>query len=258
MIFDRPSREPLPDKQFGDVQHAAGKAFASLVPGLGEAFGLVLASPIERRRADWFRDLEARLRELENCVEGFRFDDLGQNEQFVSATLQATQAALRTHQKQKLEALRNAVANVAQGREPSADRQQQFISLVDRFSETHLVLLHFFKDPAAYFQSRGKPVPRIELQTKLLAHQLVCNAMPELRDQTQSPSQDRTAASFQFIELILRELVSAKLIALEPLNETWAVPKFDQNPATSPVKPLTTHLGEDFLAFVAGPPAETR
>jgi hypothetical protein len=204
---------------------------------------------LKRRRTDWFTDLEARLRELENRVEGFRFDKLNSNEQFVSATLQATQAAIKTHQVEKLDALRNAVVSVAAGREPCVDRQHQFISLVDRFSDVHLALLRFFGNPAAYFQSRGKEVPRIQLQIKFPVHQLVYDAMPELRGQAQSPSPDRTAASFQFIDFILDDLVSAKLIALERLSGSWAVPKFDRNPVPSLVNPMITHLGEDLFDF---------
>ena len=79
------------------------------------------------------------------------------------------------------------------------------------------------------------------------------DAMPELGQQVKSTSADRTYASFQFIELILADLVSAKLIHLERVNETWSIPKFDQNPVPSPVKQLATHLGEDFLAFIAEP-----
>lgn len=76
MIFERPSRDPFPEKQLDDFRYAAGKAVASLVPGLGEAFGLILTSPLEKRRLEWFADLETRLRDLEGRVEGFKFDDL--------------------------------------------------------------------------------------------------------------------------------------------------------------------------------------
>ena len=104
-IFDEPSRQPLPQPTFEDVAHAGRKGLLSLIPFVGgvgsELLGL-LSSPVAERRDDWFADLERRLRDLKGRVQGFRFDDLGQNQQFVSATLQATQAALRTHQAEKL------------------------------------------------------------------------------------------------------------------------------------------------------------
>lgn len=255
-IFDRPSMEPLPEADFEDVKHTAGKAFASLVPGVSELWGLVLAAPIEKRRDDWLRDLESRLRELEKRIDGFRFEDLSQNEEFVSAMMQATQAALKTHQTEKIEALRNAVINVALHNEPDADRQQQFVAMVDRFTATHLSLLRFFNDPAGYFQAQGRAAPLIQPQDrepviKLLAYQLVTDAMPNIREQVRSPDGDRTAAAFQFIEGTISDLVFAKLISLDRHQETWSVPKFDRSPVPTPVKPLITHLGEDFLAFIS-------
>lgn len=261
MIFDEPSRKPLPKTpESDDVVHAVKKGFASFVPMGAELFEL-LTTPLAHRRDDWLEDLARRLRDLEGKVEGFNFDDLGKNEQFVSATLQATQDALRTHQKEKLDALKNAVMNVALGHEPDTDRQQHFLALIDRFSDTHLILLRFFKEPTTYFQRAGRPIPMVHLPTvepvrKLLAYQLVTDAMPSLSQQLKSPLPERSAAFFQFVESVLGDLVFAKLIALDRLNDTWSVPKFDRNPEPTPVKPLITHLGEDFLAFITEPREE--
>ena len=146
-IFRRPSQDPLPeDLSIEDVGHAAVQAVTSLVPGLSNALALVLVPPLIQRRNDWLKDLESRLRELENQVRDFHFDDLQHNEQFVSATLQATQVALRAHHTEKLEALRNAVLNVAISRSPSEDLQLIFLNLIDRFTPMHLNILRFCLD----------------------------------------------------------------------------------------------------------------
>jgi hypothetical protein len=186
--------------------------------------------------------LERRLRDQEARVSGFRFDDLGKNEQFVSATLQATQAVLKTHEKEKHEALRNAVLNVALGRELSADRQTMFLALAERFTVFHLTVLRFFNDPARYFQDRGQPVPTVDVGTRLLASDFIRKAMPNLDDQIKSLA-DRPGSVSQFVDLILGELVSAKLIALDVLHGTWAVPRFGGMPTAAAVNPVTTHLG---------------
>ncbi len=170
--------------------------------------------------------------------------------------MQATQAALKTHQTEKLKALRNAVINVALRNEPDADRQQQFVAMVDRFTRTHLSLLRFFSDPAGYFQAQSRAVPMVQPQDrepviKLLAYQLVNDAMPNIREQVKSPHGDRSAAAFQFIEGTISDLVSAKLVSLDRHQETWSVPKLDRLPTPTPIKPLITHLGEDFLAFIS-------
>ncbi len=156
-IFDEPSRKPLPQPTLEDFQRAAAKGVFSSIPVVGGvAAGLLglLSSPVSQRRDDWLSDLERRLHDLEDGVKGFRFDDLGQNEQFISATLQATQAALRTHQAEKIEALRNAVLNVAAGNAPGDDQQLIFLNLIDSFTPTHLHVLHLFQNPEAAARER--------------------------------------------------------------------------------------------------------
>jgi hypothetical protein len=143
-LLDEPSRKPLPQPTFEDVTYAGRKGLASIIPFVGgaasELLGL-LSSPLAQRRDDWFEDLARRLLDLEGNVEGFHFEDLSQNEQFVSATLQAMQAALRTHQEEKLKALRNAVLHVASGDAPNEHHQTVFLSLIDRFTPVHIDLL---------------------------------------------------------------------------------------------------------------------
>jgi hypothetical protein len=120
-----------------------------LVGSAGSELLCLLSSPVAERRDDWFEDLQRRLQELEGRVAGFKFENLQNNEQFVSTTLQATQAALRTHQQEKLEALRNAVLNTALGKQPDDDRQAIFLSLIDSLTPAHLRMLKFFDETKA-------------------------------------------------------------------------------------------------------------
>jgi hypothetical protein len=262
-LTPRSHLEPAPDPTAFDHAMMAAKvgalAFTPALPflGPGVAFIDLLTAPLRgKRMSDWCEGIRLRVNDLSQKVEGFTWEKLEKDEAFFSAFAQATQAAIKTHQKEKLEALRNAVLNVALGKEPDADRQQQLLGMLDRFSETHLTILRFFNDPASYFRAREKPVPMIhspsrEAVIKLLAYQLIVDAMPSLREQIKSPHADRTSASFQFIEATLSDLISAKLVWLDRHQETWAVPKFDNAPAPSPVKKLTTHLGDDFLSLIS-------
>src|SRR5205085_4621896 len=99
---------------------------------------------------DWLRDLENRLRELEEHVRSFRFDKLGENQEFVSVTLQATKAAIKTHQTEKVTAFRNAVLNVAAGKAPVVEKQAIFLQCVNRFESLHLKLLSFMEAPMKF------------------------------------------------------------------------------------------------------------
>lgn len=256
--------EPAPEPAAFDYGLMIAKVAALAFPHcLGPAVGFfdLLTAPARGRRMnEWCEELRLRLNELSQKVNRLTPEALAKDEAFFSAFAQATQAALRTHQQEKLAALKNAVINAALGHEPDADRQQQFVALVDRFADKHLVLLHFFKDPARFFQAKGKPVPEVpfssqEFPRKLLVYDLVQDAMPQLIHSLQSTIAQRTAAPYQFIELVLQDLVSAKLIALERHKETWAVPKFDANRQPTPVRPLITHLGEEFLSFISEPEA---
>ena len=259
MLFDEPSRQPLPNEpELADHRAAVIKGALGSIPVLGnvlaEELGLLLAPPLTQRRDAWLEDLARRLRDLEAKITGFRFDDLCNNEQFVSATAQATQAVLRTHQVEKLAALRNAVLNVATGKELDTDRQAQFVALVDRFASAHLTLLRFFQDPAGHFSRRGIAPPATFSQAELLAYQLVSAAMPEFCQQMQSPSTDRSASKFQLLQMFFDDLTSAKLIALKRIkdNEAWVIPRFS-HPVPYPLAPLTTDLGDDFLTFIGEP-----
>ena len=138
---------PKPDK--ADVLHRIEKAALSLTPPTGviaELFGL-LESPLERRRAQWFERLWEALRELEQRVAGFTVDSLGENEQFVTAVLHATQMAIRSHQEEKLDALRNAVLNVAAGSTLDEDVQLAFLGAVDALTPSHIRLLQSLRTP---------------------------------------------------------------------------------------------------------------
>jgi len=144
----------LPQRTTGDYVHTAAKAALSAVPVVGgpaaELFALVLASPLEKRRDAWLQEIYESLKRLEQQVSGFKIEDLSKNEVFVSATIQATQIALRTHQEEKREALRNALLNVIRDKSLEEETQIFFFALIDLFTVTHLEVLRLFADPAKF------------------------------------------------------------------------------------------------------------
>ncbi len=79
------------------------------------------------------------------------------SEEFNSALLQARMIAARTHQEEKLEALRNAVLNVAVATVPLEDQQLIFLNLIDRFTPIHLQLLSHI----------GVHTPRLKVENEL-------------------------------------------------------------------------------------------
>jgi len=119
---------------YSDYAHAGVKAGLSLFPIIGgpisEFFSMIIAPPLSKRREEWMGIIYQELVRLETEIDGFRIDNLKDNEQFISVLLYATNIAMRTHQKEKIEALRNAVINSATDLPLEDDIQFIFLNLI--------------------------------------------------------------------------------------------------------------------------------
>jgi len=81
------------------------------------------------------------LKALEAEIEGFKMENLCDNEAFVSALVHASRVAIRNHQEEKLEALRNAVLNAALPNAPEESSELMFLDFVDSFTPWHIKVL---------------------------------------------------------------------------------------------------------------------
>lgn len=149
----------LPQATGWDHAHLAVKAALSALPVVGapaaELFATIIAPPLARRRDEWLQSLANGLFSITEKVAGFNAESLAQNEAFVSVTMQASRAALQTHNKEKIEALRNAVLNVAVGRAPDEDEQAVFLSYIETLTTWHIRMLKFFEAPMRMAAARG-------------------------------------------------------------------------------------------------------
>lgn len=227
--------DPPNERSAGDVGHAFTKALAASVPVAGGALSVlldnVLTAPIEKRKQAWLQDLAGTINELVDTVEEITSERLSNDEAFITAALQATQIALRNHQEEKLEALRNAIINSALRNEPDEDLQLQFIRLIDRLTPWHLRLLALLDNPREYMQANeivnpgwgmGGPIAVIE------------HCFPELRTRT------------EFCQQLVRELQVEGLIGQgQFLNVTMTGDGMMQN--------RTVEAGRRFLAFITNP-----
>lgn len=204
-----------------DYAHALAKAGLSALPVVGgpavELFQVLVQPPIERRRTEWMQRVGERLQGLEQ--QGLKLEDLQTNDQFITAVLQATTVAVRTHQEQKLLALRNAVLNIACGAGPEETIQHLLLSFIDDFSAMHLRVLAFARLPA--------PPPGMPMGA--LGHVLE-NNIPELKG-------SETLYTQLWKDLYVRGLVNT-----ESLNVTMSANGLSQS-RTSP-------LGESLLNLI--------
>jgi hypothetical protein len=142
---------PLPQPTLGDHVHLAVKAVLSALPVAGgpaaELFAAIIAPPLARRRDAWLQSVADGLDALRQKTDGFDPVSLANNSAFVSVALQASRAAIQTHQNEKLEALRNAVLNVAAGRATDEDEQAMFLGYIETLTGWHIRMLKFFEAP---------------------------------------------------------------------------------------------------------------
>jgi hypothetical protein len=148
----RADRYPEPSDT--DIAQGAAKVALAAIPVVGgpiiEVLSMVLTPSVTRRRDQWFRELADGLDHLEKKVEGFRVQELHNNEVAVSAIIQATRTAVSTHQEEKRRALRNAVLNIILSKSSDEERQQVFLNLIEVLSVTHLEILKLFANPIAF------------------------------------------------------------------------------------------------------------
>jgi hypothetical protein len=212
----------VPQRSKGDVAHAIVTAGLSAVPMLGgpavELFRYLVQPPLDKRCEAWMKEVGENLQQLEK--KGLDLDKLLGNEPFISAVMQASQAALRTHKAEKLAALRNAVLNIATGQAPEETVQHLLLSFVDQLSEMHLRIIKVFSAPVA---PPGLSMGGLE---NVLEHNI-----PELRGQR------------ELYDQLWRDLYGRGLVNTDGLHVTMT--------GNGLIQRRTTALGEALLKLIS-------
>lgn len=154
---------PLPSQTNAELAQAIIRAGLSVVPaGAAVAELLAFLQPsFDRRRDAWLQRLADGFQELKGRLDAAEFEALRHNELFVTVVFSATQAATRTHQPEKLEALRAAVINSALPMAPDEHTQLMFIRFVDELTALHLRILSYGRDPAGWLARNNIERPNI-------------------------------------------------------------------------------------------------
>ncbi len=218
----------------GDVGYALVKAGISSLPIAGapasELLGLIVAPPLEKRRLEWMERVGTGLIDLEQKM-GVVLQQLQENDKFIDAAMDATQIALRTSQNEKLEALRNALLNVALPHSPEESLQKMFFSFIDMFSVFHIRLLELFQNPRKWFQKHGMQYPNIVMSGAL--SDLIEVAFPMLRNER------------EFYDQIWKDLYLRGLVSTEGLHTMMT--------ASGVEAKRTTGIGDAFINFISNP-----
>lgn len=155
-------RTHMPSNPPAEWAVVVAKAAVSLIPFAGgpaaEVLGAILQPIIERRKTAWLESIVQRLDDLSKQFADLTPERLAQNEAFTTAFLHASQIAMRTHQKEKLDALRNAVLSVALGTAPDESVQLMLLDALDALTSWHLLLLDCVADPVDWAERRQYPL----------------------------------------------------------------------------------------------------
>jgi hypothetical protein len=218
----------------GDYAYALAKAGVSQLPIVGapiaEILPLIIAPPLEERRNEWLKSLGERLKTLEEKVAGFKLEDLQSNETFITTAMHASQAAIRNHQKEKLEALRNAVLNAALPNPPEEELQLIFLTYVDSLTPSHLTILKFLDEPKEWGTSHGITYPNWHMGSISSALEY---AFSELHDKR------------EIYDVYIRDLYSRGLTTTDSVHTTISGPSI--------LASRTTAMGKQFLTFTSSP-----
>lgn len=149
-----------PGRTIDDHTHAAVCAIASAVPWIGggivEFVNAVWAPPVQRRQQEWMRQITEIIRQL-LADRSHTVESLRDNETLTSVFLQATLIAQRTHHREKLECLQNAVYSAAIGRPNlTDDKMLIFVRYIDELAPFHMHILGFLQKHDADVRKIGE------------------------------------------------------------------------------------------------------
>jgi len=227
-------RRSKPKAGAGDVVHTIAKAGISAIPMVGgpaaELFSSIIIPPLSRRRDEWIESIAEGLEALEEKIDDFNIDSLAQNDMFITTVMHASQAAIRNHQKEKREALRNAVLNAALPNAPEEDMQLMFLGFVDTLTSWHLRILKFFDDPKEWGKRNDIKYPDWTMGS---LSQILEYTFPELKGRR------------DFYGQIFKDLFARGFTSTDSLHGTIT----SQGMFVS----HTTNIGKQFIDFITSP-----
>jgi hypothetical protein len=263
MKEDKPSldtNELIKDLKFnkGDATAAVTKAAISLVPLLGgpaiEIFNAVTTPMLSKRRDKWIFMFAEAINELADKINESSFENLPENEIFITTVMHASQIAIRNHQKEKLKALKNAVINSALNKNlPEDNLQLMFLDYIDSFTPLHIKLLNFFNEP--------KSIEFIfELNTKIARMEGASEIIGDISNSLYSTLEKGLEAAFPELKgkkdiymAVINDLESKNMIQTD--KDNFEIRK-NNYPKDDEMIPEIQSIGKLFLLFIMPPDYE--
>ena len=142
--MDQERSAPLepPQESWRDVGRKLFREGANTVTGgvAGTLFDEIIRPAVVLRRQEFEAELCERVNRLIKLGRTTE-ESLQRHEQFITTYTEATLAAVRTHQREKRDSLRNAVLNAGLPGAPDETRQQLYLRWIDELTPLHVRVL---------------------------------------------------------------------------------------------------------------------
>lgn len=156
-----------------------------------------------------------------------QINELKDDDQFIDVVIQATAYALKTSEREKIEAFQNAIINTSRGELPDKSKCQIFLNQLDRLSVWHIKLLAFLDNPKQWYKKNKMCAPNFTMGA---ISTLVMDAFPEL------------AKDEEFFQVLWNDLFSSKFIKNNNPNTTMT--------SDGMWSDKTSQFGREFLEFI--------
>jgi hypothetical protein len=156
--------------------------------------------------------------------------DLQENEVFFTSLVHASTMAIKNHQVEKLDALRNAVINSALPGAPDEIIQTLFLNFIDSCTLWHLALLRLYQGPVNWARERKHEFPKVVLGG---LSNIIESAYPGMRGRQ------------EVFRIVWQDLFRYGFFTADWSSGTASF--------SGLVAKMTTKLGDDFIAYITRP-----
>ena len=218
-----------------EIEYKLVKSSLGIVPGAGpflaEFLEIVVKPPYQKRMEEWMGIVSEDIKRLEEKINNFNLEDLKENDVFISTLFHTTRVVINNHQREKIEALRNAVLNSASSTPIEEDLQLMFLNFIDVFTTWHLKILKFLDSPEKWVDKFDVIYPNWSEASPL---NILFKAFPQLDDKR------------YFFNQVISDLISKGLLYKENINKIMKKPAFLKTSHT-------TDFGRQFIQFITSP-----
>ncbi len=138
-----------PEAEFKDeFQQWVKSAIGDIIPmgnTLTSVFSSFVSPKNEKRREEFLRDVAYWIMKLSRQNETFKPENLMNDEKFISSIQLVVSISVKTYQKEKLEALRNALLNTIVMKDLDENFKLLFFTYIEDITVIHIDIIKFFR-----------------------------------------------------------------------------------------------------------------